>query len=206
MISINSLAIILVLIAPTSATKSALRVSLFRCLASVLNLVFIPYLINSSFQCKYQPRELTVCDTLKACYLVNIKTRDETLLDGYDSFTIDPTNEEGYTIRCDVNGVNELHFIKFKYNDYVMEDFSVPRYMFGDSDAGTYLNKVEYLSSCGHKTITVEGHVWDKECFTKNFYINARNPKGIYCSSAPANAPVKSTVKTPVKSPIGTLS
>ena len=85
-----------------------------------------------------------------------------------------------------------------------MEDFSVPRYMFGDSDAGTYLNKVDYLSSCGHKTITVEGHVWDKECFTKNFYINARNPKGIYCASAPANAPVKSTVKTPVKSPIGT--
>ena len=142
---------------------------------------------------------MTVCDTLKACYLVNIKTRDETLLDGYDSFTIDPTNEDGYTIRCDVNGVNELDFIKFKYNGYVKEEFGLPRYMFGDAGEGSYLNKVDYLSTCGRKTLTIEGHVWAKKCFTKNFNINASNPKGKRCASAPVKVPVK----TPVKSPIG---
>jgi hypothetical protein len=146
-------------------------------------------------------RDLTVCDTLKACYLVNIKTRNETLLDGYDSFTLDPTNECGYSIRCDVNGVNELDFIKFKYNNTVKEEFGLPRYMFGDAGKGEYINAVDYLSTCGRKSLTVDGHVWSHKCFTKKFNINVKNPKGKRCNSIPDPSPVMTPMKVPVAAP-----
>ena len=149
-----------------------------------------------------QARELNVCDTLKACYLVNIKTRNETLLDGFDSFVIDPTNEQGYTVRCDVNGVNESHFIKFMYNNKVHDEFGQPRYMFGSSDNEKYINKVDYLSTCGRKHLTIEGHVWSKKCFTNEFTINAKNPNGKPCASAPASNPVMAPAEVPVTAPV----
>ena len=123
------------------------------------------------------------------------------MLDGYDAFTIDPTNEKGYTIRCDVNGKDEMDFIKFKYNGTLQEEFGLPRYMFGDAAAGAYLNKVDYLSTCGRKNITIEGHVWSHRCFTKKYYVNIRNPKGKRCENVRETAPVKSPVTAPVMAP-----
>ena len=91
------------------------------------------------------------------------------------------------------------------YNNYVHEEFGLPRYMFGDASKGEYLNKVDYLSTCGRKYLTIEGHVWSKKCFAKKYTINARNPKGKPCRSAPASGPVNTPVKTPVKAPVNAL-
>jgi hypothetical protein len=67
----------------------------------------------------HQARDLTVCDTLKACYLVNIQTRKETELDGSDAFELDPLNDAGYSVRCDVSGDASMDFIKFFYEGVV---------------------------------------------------------------------------------------
>jgi hypothetical protein len=144
---------------------------------------------------------LTVCDTLKACYLVNILTRDEIELSGSDKFELDPLNNHGYSIRCDVNGENELDFIKFYYDGVVFDEFAEPRYMYGDSDGGAYLNKVDYLSTCGQKRLKIEGNVWSKPCFEKEFFIDVSNGGGKPCVSKDTSAPVKPPTVAPVKSP-----
>ena len=157
-----------------------------------------------------QSRELTVCDTLDACYLVNIKTRAEVKLDGSDSLELDESNDRGYSIRCDVSGNQgaELDFIKFFYDGTTQEEFGEPRYMFGDSDAGAFINPVEYLSTCGTKTVKIEGSVWSNSCFTKEFTIDVTNSGGKPCqdeeepSMAPVKAPVMAPVAPPVKAPV----
>jgi hypothetical protein len=68
-------------------------------------------------------RELTVCDELKACYLVNIKTRDEIELSGIDSYELDTESTSGYSIRCDVAGKASSDFIKFVYDGIVQDEF-----------------------------------------------------------------------------------
>jgi hypothetical protein len=153
---------------------------------------------------------LTVCDTLKACYLVNIKTRAEIQLDGTDTLELDPGNADGYSVRCDVNGVDELHFIKFFYNGAVQDEYGLPRYMYGDSEEGAFINKVEYLSTCGSKLLKIEGHVWSNLCFEKEYMIEVTNAGGKPCNDkdptaapvkAPTNAPVKPPTNAPVKPP-----
>jgi hypothetical protein len=125
-------------------------------------------------QCN-QTRSLATCDTLKGCYLVNIKTRNETLLNVNDSYTIDPNNDCGYSIRCDVNGIDELNFLKFKYNNSHYDAFGFPRFMYGCAEQGEYINKVDFLSTCGRKILTVEGHVWANICFNITYTIDALN-------------------------------
>jgi hypothetical protein len=153
---------------------------------------------------------LTVCDTLKACYLVNIKTRAEIELDGTDTFELDPDNENGYSIRCDVNGVDELDYIKFFYNSIEQVEYGLPRYMNGDSDEGAYINKVEYLSTCGSKVLKIQGHVWSDLCFENEYMIEVTNADGKPCKDKdptsapvkpPTNAPVKPITNAPVKPP-----
>jgi hypothetical protein len=143
---------------------------------------------------------LTVCDTLKACYLVNIQTRKEIELQSSNKLVLDPLNTEGYSIRCDVNGVNELHFIKFFYDGKVQDEYDLPRYMDGDSDKGAYINKVEYISTCGVKTVKIEGHVWDRECFENEYVIEVSNAGGKACDvKDPTAAPAKPTTAAPAK-------
>jgi hypothetical protein len=141
-----------------------------------------------------------VCDTLKACYLVNIQTRKETELQSSNKLVLDPLNSQGYSIRCDVNGVNELHFIKFLYDGKVQDEFDLPRYMYGDSDQGAYINKVDYISTCGVKTVKIEGHVWDRQCFENKYVIDVSNADGKTCDvKAPTGAPVKPITAAPAK-------
>ena len=119
----------------------------------------------------HQERDLTVCDTLKACYLVNIQTRQETELTGNDSFELDPLNTHGYSIRCNVNGEATLDFMKFMYDGVVQDEYGEPRYMNGDSEMGEYINDVKYLSTCGVKTLKIEGNVWSNPCFEKHLLL-----------------------------------
>jgi hypothetical protein len=145
---------------------------------------------------------LTVCDTLKACYLVNIQTKKETELDGSDTFALDPLNDAGYSIRCDVNGDATLDFIKFFFDGKVQDEFGLPRYMAGDSYDGDYINKVDYLSTCGKKTLKIEGHVWSNLCFEKEFTIDVTGADGKPCGGdVPTNPPVKPPTNAPVKPP-----
>jgi hypothetical protein len=51
---------------------------------------------------------LTVSDKLKTRYLVYIQTREETELDGTDTFELDPLNHNGYSIGCDVTVMNTV--------------------------------------------------------------------------------------------------
>jgi hypothetical protein len=143
---------------------------------------------------------LTVCDTLKACYLINIQTRKETELKSRNKLELDPLNTQGYSIRCDGNGDNELHFIKFFYDGMVQDEFGLPRYMSGDSDNGAFINKAEYISTCGLKTVKIEGHVWDRTCFENEFVIDVSNANGKPCDvKPPVAAPVKPSTSAPAK-------
>jgi hypothetical protein len=147
-------------------------------------------------------RDLTTCDTLKACSIVNIKSRVETSLFGDDTFVLDRYNDQGYSIRCDVNGVDSLDFIKFFYDAKVQDEFGLPRYMGGDSDDGAYINQVAYLSTCGTKTLKIEGHVWSNLCFEKLYRINILDANGKSCDNkVPTSAPLKPATVAPVKPP-----
>ena len=146
---------------------------------------------------------MTVCDTLKTCYLVNIQTREETELQSSIMLELDPSNTDGYSIRCEGNGADELDFIKFFYDGIVQDEFGLPRYMKGDSDNGAYINKAEYISTCGLKTMKIEGHVWDRKCFEKEFIINVSNPGGASCDGKPPiAAPVPAPVHVPISQPV----
>jgi hypothetical protein len=153
-------------------------------------------------------RDLTVCDTLKACYFINLQTREETQLTGNDSFQFDVTNEHGYSVRCDVSGTNgESDYIKFIYDGKVQDEFGLPRYMNGDSDAGAWVNPVPYLATCGKKTLKIEGHVWSSLCFEKTYSIEMKYADGQVCDEvppAPILAPVVAPVPTPVLAPVPT--
>ena len=143
-----------------------------------------------------------MCDTLKACYLVNIQTRKETELQSNNKLELDPLNTEGYSIRCDSNGSNELHFIKFFYDGKVQDEYGLPRYMNGDSDNGAFINKVDYISTCGVKTVKIEGHVWDRTCFENEYSIDVSNADGTSCDDKPpVAAPVVSPTAAPVSPP-----
>jgi hypothetical protein len=81
--------------------------------------------------------------------------------------------------------------------------------MYGDAKQGEYLNKVDYLSTCGRKLLTIEGHVWSHKCFTQKFYINAKNPKGIKCQNPPVittSSPISAPVSAPIKVPTATTA
>ena len=147
-------------------------------------------------------RDLTVCDTFKACYLINIQTQQETVLTGNDSFELDPTNDRGYSIRCDVNGEASMDFIKFFYNGEVKDEFGEPRFMNGDAQMGEYINDVKYLSTCGVKTLKIEGNVWSNPCFVKEFEIDVRNTGGKPCVSGDTKAPITTPVAAPVAAPV----
>ena len=158
--------------------------------------------ITSAAESYLRTRELTVCDTLKACYLVNIQTRKETELQGSSQLGLDPLNTEGYSIRCDAKGDNELDIIKFFYDGIIQDEFGLPRYMSGDADSGAFINKADYISTCGQKTVKIEGHVWDRKCFKDTFVIDISNADGTPCNAKPPTAaPVKSPTAAPKKPP-----
>jgi hypothetical protein len=113
-----------------------------------------------------------VCDSLKACYLVNLCDKTEQALTGNDSFTVDKNNTSGYSIRCDVNGQGDMNIMKYFYNGGEEEDYETPWWM--DGQAGDWIVPVPYLASCGTKYVTVQGHVWSTQCFEQKFTIQAK--------------------------------
>jgi hypothetical protein len=149
---------------------------------------------------------LPVCDTLKGCYLVNINTRAETLLTGNDSYTLDPSNNKGYSIRCYVNGNvgSQSDFIKFFFDNNVNDEFGEPRYLNGDANGGDWINPAPYLESCGVKTVRIEGHIWSSMCFSNQFSVNIQKADGSCNAQAPINAPVKPPTKVPTNGPSNT--
>ena len=150
-----------------------------------------------------QRRRLPVCDTLKGCYLVNINTRSEVLLTGSDSYTLDPINNIGYSVRCDVSkdvGA-ELNFIKFFFDGKVRDEWVDPRYLNGDSYGGQWINPASFLESCGVKTFRIEGRLGSSLCFSKQFTINIGKADGSCNPLAPIATPVTPTSKAPTKSP-----
>ena len=147
-------------------------------------------------------RHLTECESFRACYLVNIETRQETKLipgkSAENTVALDVTNHpRGYSIRCDVTDTSqgELDFIQFLYDDMVHEEFGLPRYMFGDSDMGDWINPVPYLQSCGRKVIQIQGHVWSKKCFDRTFYINMKCSDRDTCPNAITNLILVDTIQ-----------
>jgi hypothetical protein len=169
---------------------------------------------------------LQQCDILKTCYLVNIQTREEFKLSGSNEYKLDPGNSKGYSIRCDVKGIDgaELNFMKFFYNNVVHDEFDTNRYMNGDSYNGGWVNPVPYLQTCGRKHVVVEGHIWTNLCFREKFNVNMVGADGS-CNppnpiqppnrphsrpptpvSSPVNppfkAPVNPTVRSPTKAPV----
>jgi hypothetical protein len=119
-------------------------------------------------------RQLAECDPLDGCYFVNIQTRQEMKLNGTDTITIDPTEDNlGYSIRCDViDSINgTFNVMKFKYNNIVHNEYDIFRYMDGDSSNNRYINRASYFDTCGSKQVTVEGHIWTAKCFEKTYNI-----------------------------------
>jgi hypothetical protein len=116
---------------------------------------------------------------------------------------MDPNNDHGYSIRCDVDGTPgaETNFIKFLYEQNVQDEFGLPRYMNGDSDAGAWINPVSYLETCGRKKLAIEGHVWSKLCFTKEYLTNIQKSDGSCGPVTPVQTPVKPPTKAPTKGP-----
>jgi hypothetical protein len=128
---------------------------------------------------------------LKGCYLRDTTTTVDTLLTGSDSFV-----PGTLSIRCDVNELEEIHFIKFLYNGIEHDEFGLPRWLDGDSNAGEYVVPVAYLATCGVKKILVQGHQWSGMRFAKEYTLTAP------CAGAPVSAPVASVVNAPTKSPV----
>jgi hypothetical protein len=93
------------------------------------------------------PALVQACDTLKACYLRNLKTGNETKLTGYNAYRVDPPQNQDYSIRCVVNGTATLNFIKFIWPTKTNDEFGEPRWMDQDNNFGEYVNPVEYLKS-----------------------------------------------------------
>jgi hypothetical protein len=148
----------------------------------------------ASSQPQQHLRHLTECDALRACYLVNIETRNEMkLIPGNQSNNtalLDLSKyPRGYSIRCDVTDTphGESDFIKFIYDDMEHDEFALPRYMYGDSDMGDWINPVPYLQSCGRKTVRVQGHVWSKQCFDRTYSINMKCPISDTCPAVITN-------------------
>ena len=133
--------------------------------------------------------------TLKSCSLINIKTLKETKLDGNDSFTLDKANDKGYSIRCDTSSVGKLSKIKFSYDGRGHVEFNSPYYMFGGKAAGSIINPVKYLSTCGLKVVKVQGFLRDELSFEETFSIKVKNPSGVSCDSG--NPPVPSPTRAP---------
>jgi hypothetical protein len=139
----------------------------------------------------------TDCDTLKGCYLRNLETGKEIELTGSNSYKLESSKANDYSIRCAVNQRDgESDFIKFMYDGKEHEEFNEPRWLDGDSNKGAYIVPVPYLATCGVKQIQIEGHVWSQLCFAKSFTLTAQ------CDGSMTTAPVAKATKAPTKAPI----
>jgi hypothetical protein len=132
---------------------------------------------------------------LKGCYLRDTTTTVDTLLTGSDSFV-----PGTLSIRCDVNDLEEIIFIKFLYNGIEHDEFGLPRWLDGDSNAGEYVVPVDYLATCGVKKILVQGRQWSGLRFAKEYTLTAP------CAGAPVSAPVAAVIKAPTKSPVKAIT
>jgi hypothetical protein len=124
------------------------------------------------------------------------------------SFFLDPTNDVGYSVRCDVMGKNGTasDYITFSWQNMEQTEWAFPRFMYGDSNDVKYINPVPYLSTCGPKTFTVEGYIWTERCFIENFFVNALNANGKACVGVAAPVPVKAPFATPATIPVAVPS
>ena len=127
------------------------------------------------------------------------------MLTGNDSFTLDRANDKGYSIRCDISSVGRLSKIKFSYDGIVHVETNSPYHMFGDKAAGTIINAVDYLSTCGLKVVKVQGFLDDKMSFEKYFNIKVKNPSGVSCDSNSPTAPSPVMAPSPVGAPKGKI-
>jgi hypothetical protein len=159
-------------------------------------------ILSSQFN---QARKLDTCDTLKGCYFVNIKTREERLLSGslINVLELDSDNEWGYSVRCDVTRENgDSNYISFFYDNKNFTEWGYPRYINGNAYEGAWINPTSYLSVCGTKQVAIEGHIWSKMCFSKTFNMEIWNANKEPCVlSAPSNAPTKLTTQKLTKVP-----
>lgn len=91
-----------------------------------------------------------------------------------DWYEIDNNNTCGYSIRCDVQGKGDMDYIKFSYDNTVVDEFGLPRWMNMDSyTENGWINPVPYLASPGNKKLKVEGYIWSQKCFEQTFKIKA---------------------------------
>jgi hypothetical protein len=124
---------------------------------------------------------------LQGCYLRNLGTGVETRLTGLDSYPLNSANL-AYSIRCNVIG-NETDFIKFLYDGKEHDEFGEPRWLDGDTNAGEYIVPVDYLATCGAKSILVQGNSWSRVLFEQNFTL-AAICSGPIITPAPVAAPI----------------
>jgi hypothetical protein len=116
---------------------------------------------------------------LQGCSLRNLALGQEMLLTGSDSYTMERSNNVGFSIRCDVvdRAQDEIKFIKFFYNGKDHDEFGVPCWLDGDSYQGAYIVPVPYFSWCGNTTIVVQGRSWTAVRFEKVDSLVTRCPQ-----------------------------
>jgi hypothetical protein len=140
----------------------------------------------------------TVCAKFESCSLRNLNTGSEIKLTGVDSYSIVSGGSDAnkYSIVCKVDyTTGESDFIKFFFDGQVQDEFGEPRWLLGDSDNGRYVVPVPYLSTCGKKTVKVQGNVWAKTCFEIDYELEAQ------CAPTPP-APVNPPVAPPMTAPM----
>lgn len=160
-------------------------------------------------------REDPNCGELVECTLVNLR------LSGGPRNVFDPLPEgvtpvgeevtvykpadagdSGWSMQCQTEGV--IDYVKYYIDSgEVKTHYSSPFWKNGDNN-GTYVNKFEYLETCGMKTVDVELHTWvggdDFPCDYQTIHLEAMCEKGIPPYPTPVLLPV-SPPPTPVPTP-----
>ena len=149
-------------------------------------------------------RQLNECDTFTGCFLVNLKSKVETLLSNASKnvYTLDQNNDWGYSIRCDVSrGHGESNYITFSYDNKSFTEWGYPRYMNGNAHEGQYVIPVPFLSKCGSKQVKVEGHIWTAMCFNRTYDVEALSPMNAPCDPNALAVPIKAPTELPTSAP-----
>jgi hypothetical protein len=135
------------------------------------------------------------------CELVDLTKSDPSnvfYVTGTTATTYNPKDSprEGWSIACETTGT--VDYVKYFLLDDVKTQFSKPFWIDGDN-SGKKINKLDYLSECGSKTIVVKFYTWQGG---DNAPIDSTTIKlNADCGATPTKAPVKLPTMAPVKPP-----
>lgn len=133
----------------------------------------------------------TECGQLTKCYLVNLEHNGERKVfdaSGVEVSSIsntptmyDPSeSSKGWSIKCDMEETGTIDYVKYTLQDgSVQTHYSKPFFINGDND-GTWINKLDSLSTCGGAEIEVTWYTWSAgdsaPCGTKTLHLATPPP------------------------------